>query len=726
MVSRAGRKPISRGAALLLASCLFLAGKAQGACSSLLPGAEPALSRDITAKDVIELREIGYPDGALSGASPLAVSPDGQSIAFVLTRADLDSNGYCRGLVVLPLERPEAARLVDLGGGFMPFRTFVRGLRVEVGLQQVVTPAWSPDGRSIALLKREAGTTQAVIVPLRAGGRAISTHSPVDVEAIRWSPDGTTLYFSSRPGLRSTAEAIDREGQSGWLYDDRFAPNYEARPRIRESDAPLVTFEFDPASGSVRQANKPPGGGSPPSMVSSGGRKASLQATATSPFAPRQIEAADARGRRFPCRAPSCRGHFLGLWWAPDGRQLWFLKREGWNGERTGLYRWNVSASAPVQVFSTLDVIQNCVVAESELACTVENSTTPRRIILIDPRSGTRRTIFDSNPEFASLKLGTVRRLRWRNDRGLEAWGDLVVPPNYRPGQKLPLIVVQYSSRGFLRGGTGNEYPIYPLAANGFAVLSFERPPDVASLRLDIRTEVELNAADEEGWAERRSMLSALLKGIDLAVATGAIDPTRIGITGLSDGATGARFALLNTHRFAAAAISSCCLEPKTVMTYGGIGWAEFNRAIGYPRANASDPDFWSPMSLALNAERMKTPLLIQQSDDEYLLSLEAVEALREAHAPVELYVFPDEHHVKWQPLHKLAVFERALDWFRFWLDCSEDPDPVKSLQYRRWRAMRADAREASSSCAAATSERVEQRSRLRLNHDASSASFKL
>src|SRR3546814_10253618 len=63
----------------------------------------------------------------------------------------------------------------------------------------------------------------------------------------------------------------------------------------------------------------------------------------------------------------------------------------------------------------------------------------------------------DPNPEFASLRLGTVERLTWRNNLGLPAWGDLVLPPDRTPGEKLPLIIVQYHSDGFLRGGTGRS-----------------------------------------------------------------------------------------------------------------------------------------------------------------------------------------------------------------------------------------------------------------------------
>ena len=46
--------------------------------------------------------------------------------------------------------------------------------------------------------------------------------------------------------------------------------------------------------------------------------------------------------------------------------------------------------------------------------------------------------------------------------------------------------------------------------------------------------------------------------------------------------------------------------------------------------------------------------------------------------------------HQKFQPRHKLAVYERNLDWFRFWLQGYEDPNPAKEKQYARWREMRA------------------------------------
>ena len=80
----------------------------------------------------------------------------------------------------------------------------------------------------------------------------------------------------------------------------------------------------------------------------------------------------------------------------------------------------------------------------------------------------------------------------------------------------------------------------------------------------------------------------------------------------------------------------------------------------------------------------------MQAADSEYLLALESVSALRDAGQPVDLFIFPNEQHFKWQPAHRLAVYERNLHWFDFWFMGREDPNPIDPDQYPRWRAMKA------------------------------------
>ena len=322
------------------------------------------------------------------------------------------------------------------------------------------------------------------------------------------------------------------------------------------------------------------------------------------------------------------------------------------------------------------------------LVCARETATEPKHLVLISPTSGKIQRLFDPNPEFVGLKFGTVERLHWKNSLGLESYGDLVLPPNHRPGQRHPLVVVQYRSRGFLRGGTGDEYPIHLLAQRGFAVLSFDRPADAATLH---RTadDVAFQKAGVAGWADRRSVLDALETGVRRVIAKGVVDPDRIGLTGLSDGASTVQFALVNSRLFAAAAMSTCCEEASS-LALAGPSLLERWQAAGWPATSDRADAFWKSFSLIRNADAISIPVLMQLADDEVLLALEAYSALRDRHQPVDLFVFPREHHIKWRPRHRLAIYERNLDWFDFWLNGVERPSPTREAEYAHWRRLRA------------------------------------
>ena len=79
----------------------------------------------------------------------------------------------------------------------------------------------------------------------------------------------------------------------------------------------------------------------------------------------------------------------------------------------------------------------------------------------------------------------------------------------------------------------------------------------------------------------------------------------------------------------------------------------------------------------------------MQLADSESLIALETFTALKAANQPVEMFVFPHELHIKWQPAHRRAIYQRNIDWFRFWLQRRIDPDTAKADQYLRWNAMR-------------------------------------
>ncbi len=656
--------------------------------------------RAITARDLVTLRDIGPDATMFLDQSPIGVSPDGRRIAFELQQADPDHNRTCLGLYVLDLESGRPPRAIDRGGELVRFN-FTRGPLADYpsGDAKLIVPRWSPDGQWIATLKSIGGPVQVWLARADGSDAHVLTHSVVDVEEFAWTADGRGIVAASRPDLVAQREAIEREALGGWHYDDRWSPVASNHPwpseplsidyrttdilsgvdrPATEAESRLVRLPLDAAPGTSRDVP----------LV-----RGNAQAW-TAPDDPTLIPS-DERlhvriaGRDIPCPDAACRGTFRDLWW--NGDELLFLRVEGWARSEFGLYVWKPGYGAPRRTLLTPDLLLGCQPVGGRLLCAEESSTAPRHLVWLDPHNGRRRLLLDPNPEYEHIRLGSVERLHWSNDRGLPVFADLILPPGYRGDQRLPAILVQYQTQGFLRGGTDDEFPIQLFAAHGFAVLSLQRPRNISSLT-PVRSHEEKVRIDRDGWNDKRSILSAITSGFALLDRRGLIDPTRLGITGLSDGATTAQFALVNTSLFHAASLVACCEDPKTLIPLMGPFGDRDLSSWRYPRYTDPADRFWSPYSIAANADRITAPLLLQMADDEYLAALETMTSLAERHKPVDLYVFPDEHHMKWQPAHRLAVYNRNLDWFDFWLNGHEDPDPLKAGQYRRWEAMKASA----------------------------------
>jgi dipeptidyl aminopeptidase/acylaminoacyl peptidase len=655
------------------------------------------VSRPLDAMALVRLRDIG-PNARIGPSDRLlTVSPDGRWAAFQLRRAHPWENRYCLAMVAIDLQHPSVGIMLDRGGELIQIESDIRGVAAKPsGIPRPISPRWSPDGHWIAFLKRTDGVTRLWRAEADGSGSQVLVSQADDIVDFRFSPDGHSILFMTRPQLRQARAEIEEEGRSGYVYDARFVPEVASHPRPLADDHPLVSVfhvmsaKVDPASPEQTawfHEDIAAASSGRSKATSDDGRRASLVDMPGDFFAmDMRIEIMDGP-RTAICDQPDCKGRLLGLWWTPDGRRLRYLRQEGWGFGEMAIYEWDPVGGQSRRLFATQDQLADCTAEGERLLCLDDGAATPRRIVTIDPETGRMDVLFDPNPEFTNLRLGRVERLRWKNRFGLETYGDLVYPVGYRPGRRYPLIVVQYDSRGFLRGGTGDEYPIQAFANRGYAVLSFQRPLDIGI----VREPHDMNAAqvaDLKHFADRRSVLSALERGVRLVIARGVADPRRVGITGMSDGSTTVQFALLHSHLFAAAAISNCCVDRVAIML-AGPGSAQHFRDEGFPSIGQDHPAFWQKISLGPNVRAIRTPILMQLPDDEYLGGLETYTALQEAQAPVSLYVFPDEHHVKWQPAHRLAIYERSLDWFDYWLKSERSADRERADDLTRWDGLR-------------------------------------
>ncbi|HCW60296.1 MULTISPECIES: Atxe2 family lasso peptide isopeptidase [Sphingobium] len=633
---------------------------------------------DVSPEDILGLWDFGDGGSSPLNASHIALSPNGSQVALQMRRADAATNRYCMALLIIDRSGKKAPIVADEGGDFIKARFSNRRLAgFPIGLPMPLTPRWSPEGNRIAYVRRDGDQTRLWIAQANESGATPVTSGDLPIIDLQWSADGRRIYLAADTNRVEAEKAIEQEGMSGFRYDYRTWQAARALP-FPPGRYPPAYYEVDPGTGEMspleagvaKQAfgSQLPGIPAMSSLatVSEGGT-AKAWAERAQPDQVRSPSRVHALvdGHEVACQSDVCVGELIGIWWTAPG-ELLFLRTEGpADRSRLALYKWHPRKGQPALLLRTEDLILGCQAANRELLCGYERSLDPRRLVAISAKNGSISTVYEPNPDFGRHRFGRVERLTWRFEGG-EAFGDLVLPPGYSGGAKLPLVVVQYSSRGFLRGGTGDEYPILPLAAAGFAVLSFQRPTDYAS-RLPARDQAEFSRHNVEGWADRRHVLAALEAGVSQLVRRGLVDSRRIGITGLSDGASTVQFALLNSTMFRAAAVSSCCEDASN---YNSAGEEYYRDLVnwGYPPRGKDGRDFWKLYSLVENAEKIAAPILMQLSDDEFRLALPAYHALEAAGKPVEIYVFPDEHHIKWQPAHRLAIYRRSIDWFSRWL----------------------------------------------------------
>ncbi len=662
------------------------------ACPGLLPssGSQPAKAA-VTAQELVAIREIG---ASHPGAGPdLAASPTGDEIAFVVRRADPESNRYCVGLVVQPLGRNARPVLLDTGDVLLRDDTPFLGLSdMGSGRPLANRPDWSADGRSLYYLKAQNGLAQVWRVARDGSGAAPLTSMPTGVVRFNLAPDGQLLVWS-RPGLVDARAKLRREERQGWVYDRRFWTVAEARPFPPEE--PLVLQAVDPDNGTVRAATRTEEEEATRLASLEQGRTAwsgdgTLSATIESSdpdafYAPVNIVVRRS-GRAIVCPDAVCSDRAWGVW--IQGNHLVVLREADANRGEMELVRWRIGSRVSQRLWRSTDILVGCTLARDVLLCMHEGATAAPSIVAFSLANGVKRTLFKLNPQLAPERLGSVTRLVWRDATGTLAFGDFALPAMRRSGEKLPLIVVQYESRGFLRGGTGDEYPIHALAQAGYAVLSIHQPRRAAAVEAGkARTLDDFQRIMVEGHMLRKRMAAALDAGVDAAIATGVIDPSRIGLTGMSDGAVTACYALIHRPRYAALALSGGCEEAETWTAMIGPGWSERIRYWGMPDPQQDPSGYWDGVALSRNVDRVRIPILFQVADRELLSAVQSWTALKAADRPVEMIVYPDEYHNKWQPAHRLAVYRTNMRWFDYWLSGREESgqEPV----YSRWRVLK-------------------------------------
>jgi hypothetical protein len=300
----------------------------------------------------------------------------------------------------------------------------------------------------------------------------------------------------------------------------------------------------------------------------------------------------------------------------------------------------------------------------------------PPLLIATDTKTRKSRTVLDPNPQLKGIAIGEPELYSWQ-DRARRNWqGILFKPVDFHSGVKYPLVIQNHGfseDRFAPSGAFPSAFVAEELASAGIMVLQVR---DCAG-----RGTPDEGPCNVEGYEAAVEKLSK----------EGMIDPAHLGIIGFSRTVYYVLEALTTSRlHFEAASITDGINVGYTDYLHSSDTYRkEAEAMIGSAPLGSGLLD-WIKRSPLFNMDRVTTPLRVVATRSGSLIEMWEPYALLDAmHKPVDLIVLNTNEHVITDPKIRLAAQGGNLDWFRFWLQGYEDPDPAKAEQYARWQTMR-------------------------------------
>jgi len=592
-------------------------------------------------------------------------SPDGQRIAYVVTKADLARSAYDSDLWIIDADGKNDRRL-----------TFANGLDFR--------PRWSPDGSSIAFLSDRGGRNAIYAIDPRGGEARAWISEPTPIREFEFSPDGKQIAFtrideiSSDEAKRAAAKDDARVVGEGTRHVHVYVADVAGGPARKLTSGNRTTFDFDwSPDGSQLVLSRGAGTGlddmheTDIDLVDV--RDGKVRALIARPGHDRNAKFSP-DGKRIAFTSAGGLGHWMTEFdvcvvpvsggeprkisaaydrtpdaheWTADGRGLWL---EGpWNAS-SQLFRVDADGSNFSRVLEGESSDAN--VRGDRIAYVRQSLTSPPEL-WIDQQQVTHH-----NDAHRNRELGETRVIRWKNPKdGLEIEGLLTLPVGYRGG-RVPLLTFVHGGpasrfdRNYL-GYLGHIYVPQVLAANGFAVFR-PNPRGTGGYGRAFRV---ANRNDWGGmdWIDIES-------GIDRLIADGTADPQRLGLMGWSYGGFIASWALGHSDRFRAVSIGAPVVD---LLSFHGT--SDIRDFI---------PSYFEGMSLealrahspAWHLKKTRAKVLIQHGDADERVPLSQgtilYRLLDELGTDVTMVTYPRTPHVPREPRLRMDVARRNVELF--------------------------------------------------------------
>ena len=618
-------------------------------------------------------------------------SPDGTTLAFLSDRRLLVENDPGAPKVredgtqvfLLPLDGGEARRLTDCPRGVDMF-------------------AWSPDGRYMALLTSSEGATREEDARRRGRETVQAPDAPRHsdyryIDRLNYQYNGRGFIYDRVPHLwlievesgqiRRLTSGPTAEASPAWSPDSTRIAYVTNRRRDHDLASRSDIYVIDVKSG--REARLTGGddaifsapawlpdgqavaalGGRYPSvfygndiwLVAADGSDAhpdgGRNLTAGSDLMPGSMMNSDVTVADEARIVPSTDGRWLTFAAPVDGSYaLWRVSRNGGTPERVTTGREYVSGFD-----------QGRSQAGGRIALIRSAPTAPPDVYVMDaPGTGTRavgrratrrpRRLTALNREvLAGVTLIEPRARRVTVDgRTIQGW---LIPA--RAGRR-PLVTEIHGGPHTLYGWSPSwEFQV--LAGAGMSVFYCNPRGSEGYGRA-------FNEANRRDWGP--GPMRDVLAGVDALVADGLANPKRLGVTGGSYGGYLTNWIVAHDKRFRAAITCRSVSDMTTLFLTGDISggeWAE----VEFGALPWNDPDYFRSISPLTYAARVRTPLLIQHSENDLRTTMAQAEALfvvlRSKRRPVRLMRVPDETHELTRsgtPFRRVENLVQVRDWF--------------------------------------------------------------
>ena len=672
-----------------------------------MPGPASAQRRGFEPADYYDLVTVG----------DVAVSPDGDLVAFTLTRILEEENRRQREIWIQALEngRPagEPYRFTaptgdsyapswSPDGSLLSFTSergdddnstwFVRvsgpggeAFHIE-GVRGA--PVWSADGEWIAYLalaeETESDEREGWIAPdaisntldrSRFDGRVITS--------TRYKSDGTItlrphfsvsesddLFLVSAEGgapRRLTALPFDKSGVS-WSSDGRtiyFSGDEKQNDETNE-DLTRDIWAVRVTDGSVTNLTPDPGSETSPSPSPDGTRLAFVFIAERG--AERDLMVVDVGGDgRFSTQPVNLtEGWDLvpGVpQWSADGTAILFSASVGGNRH---LFRVAAAGGPVIQVTEGERRLTSFSLSDRGhiMAYAATDAVSPTELYVARGDGTAERRATEFNEAFLDrVSLERPERLTWMVGDSVEVEGWLIKPVGYIAGRKYPLIL---KIHGGPHSAYGNTFfpTFHVLSAAGFFVLySNPRGSSGYGHEFMYSTRGQWGLKDSEDF----------LTGVDSALARyPEADATRLGVSGGSYGGFMTNWLTATTDRFQAAVTSRSIVNWES---WWGSSDAQRLTEYEFFGAPWERRDLYRRLSPISYVENVTAPTLIIHSENDYRVPIGEGEqwfmALKNLGVPVEMVRYPSSSHGlsrTGEPWLLVDRLERIRSWFERWL----------------------------------------------------------